>query len=76
MMIIDKPLTDAEIIERVRLLHTGEARVLIAFSAEELGHIAVACVPHVSDRALTALDLIDPEQAEALRLGIKAVRGE
>jgi hypothetical protein len=47
-----------------RLLHTGEGRVLIAFTPDELFNMAVEVIdPKVQARIVCALSLIDPERA-------------
>ncbi len=45
-----------------RLLHTGEGRVLVSFTADELFEMATEVVdPVVRARLICALDLLDPE---------------
>lgn len=56
-----------------RLLHTGEGRVLLAFTLDELETIATT-VPdtHIIARALCALGLLDSEREQQLRrLGVR-----
>lgn len=50
-----------------RILHTGEGRVLVAFTPEELYEMALEVVdPRVKARLICALDLIDPELAATI----------
>lgn len=50
-----------------RILHTGEGRVLVAFTADELFEMATEVVdPRVKARLICALDLIDPELAAGI----------
>ena len=49
------------------VLHTGEGRVIVSFSADELEEIAISTAdPAVSRRAICALGLLDAERAERL----------
>lgn len=50
-----------------RILHTGEGRVLISFTAAELFEMATEVIdPKVKSRIVCALDLIDSELAASI----------
>ena len=56
------------------LLHTGEGRVIVAFTPAELEELALATSdPNVSDRLLCALGLLDPDRERAARIDRSAV---
>jgi hypothetical protein len=49
------------------LLHTGEARIVVAFSADELEELAYAAPnPRVARRLACALGLLDVERESAV----------
>ena len=50
------------------LLHTGEGRVVVSFTAAELEELAMACPdPDVAARVACALGLIDADRERAVR---------
>lgn len=50
------------------LLHTGEGRVIVAFTADELEEMAWATTDaNVADRLLCALGLLDADREKAVR---------
>ena len=52
------------------LLHTGEGRVLVSFTADELYNMALEVVdPRVQRRLVCALSLIDQELADSINRG-------
>lgn len=52
-----------------RLLATGEARVLLALTADQLVDIAFAVTDSETRRqAVTAIGLVDPERGEVIRM--------
>lgn len=51
-----------------RILHTGEGRILVAFSPAELAELAAASPDAgVRARLLCALDLLDEDLADSVR---------
>lgn len=50
------------------LLHTGEGRVTVSFSADDLASLAIDTTdPKLAERLACALGVIDPERERALR---------
>jgi hypothetical protein len=51
------------------ILHTGEGRVMVSFTPDELEFLALASPdPNVADRLLCALGLLDADREQAARM--------